>query len=159
MEMNTEPKEHIFDESLVILNPASDGKRFLNYLVDYLFMNFVLSFATDFLLTQIVGMINPEMVYDLFVAQDTWDLIISSYMFAILNFLIYYTLCEKLFNGQTLGKLVTGTRAVRADGLPLTWKDAILRSLCRLIPFEPFSAFGGNPWHDSLTNTTVVTKN
>jgi hypothetical protein len=39
----------------------------------------------------------------------------------------------------------------------LTFKDALLRSLCRLIPFEVFSGFGV-PWHDSLTNTMVVKK-
>jgi uncharacterized RDD family membrane protein YckC len=64
---------------------------------------------------------------------------------------------KKLFRGQTLGKLFTGTRAIRTDGEELTFKDALLRSLCRLIPFEVFSGFGV-PWHDSLTITMVVKK-
>ncbi|HEX2627520.1 MAG TPA: RDD family protein, partial [Chitinophagaceae bacterium] len=64
--------------------------------------------------------------------------------------------CEKLFQGYTIGKLLTGTRAVRNDGKELTWKDAIVRSLCRMIPFEVLSGFAYRPWHDSITKTTVV---
>jgi uncharacterized RDD family membrane protein YckC len=41
-------------------------------------------------------------------------------MIIIVNYLVYYTLCEKLFRGQTLGKLITGTRAIRTDGEKLT---------------------------------------
>ncbi len=40
----------------------------------------------------------------------------------------------------------------------IDWKDALLRSLCRLIPFEAFSYFGGNLWHDKLTKTIVIKK-
>jgi uncharacterized RDD family membrane protein YckC len=61
-----------------------------------------------------------------------------------------------LFGGRTLGKLITGSKAVREDGTSLTWKDACLRSLSRMVPFEPFSALGGAPWHDRWTKTTVV---
>ena len=78
-------------------------------------------------------------------------------MIIIVNYLVYYTLCEKLFRGQTLGKLITGTKSLRTDGEELTFKDALLRSLCRLVPFEVFSGFGV-PWHDSWTNTMVVKK-
>jgi uncharacterized RDD family membrane protein YckC len=58
--------------------------------------------------------------------------------------------------GKTLGKLITGTRALKMDGGNLTWKVAFMRSLCRIVPFEAFSAFGGNPWHDRWTDTIVV---
>jgi hypothetical protein len=36
----------------------------------------------------------------------------------------------------------------------------VLRSLCRLIPFEPFSFLGSDArgWHDSITKTRVVRK-
>jgi uncharacterized RDD family membrane protein YckC len=70
---------------------------------------------------------------------------------------VYYSLCEKLFRGQTLGKLITATCALRTDGEELTFKDALLRSLCRLVPLEVFSGFGV-PWHDAWTNTMVVKK-
>ncbi len=47
-----------------------------------------------------------------------------------------YTLLEGAAKGKTLGKLITGTRALKIDGSNLTWKDAFLRSLCRIVPFE-----------------------
>ena len=72
------------------------------------------------------------------------------------NYLIYYTFCELAFKGYTLGKLITGTKAIRNDGQPLMFKDTLLRSLSRMVPFEVFSGFGDKPWHDSWTNTTVV---
>lgn len=76
----------------------------------------------------------------------------------ILIVIAYYTVFEYFAKGRTLGKMATGTVAVRADGSNLTFKDAFLRTLCRFIPFEIFSAFGYRPWHDSLTNTLVIKK-
>jgi uncharacterized RDD family membrane protein YckC len=60
--------------------------------------------------------------------------------------------------GRSLGKWITGTVAVRLDGNTINWKDAFLRSLSRIVPFEPFSALGYAPWHDKWTETTVVKK-
>ena len=79
-----------------------------------------------------------------------------AYIVGIFNYIIYYTICEKAFRGYTLGKLLSGTRAIRNDGAELTFKDAILRSLSRIVPFEVLSALAGRPWHDSWTDTTVV---
>jgi uncharacterized RDD family membrane protein YckC len=61
-----------------------------------------------------------------------------------------------LFRGYTLGKFITGTRAIRDDDDELTFKDALLRSLCRIVPLEVFSALAGFPWHDRWTKTKVV---
>ena len=48
---------------------------------------------------------------------------------------------------------VTGERFVN---YLLDWEDAFMRSLCRLIPFDPLSAFAGHPWHDELSKTKVI---
>jgi uncharacterized RDD family membrane protein YckC len=60
--------------------------------------------------------------------------------------------------GRTLGKLITGTAAVKDDGTALTFKDVLLRSVCRLIPFEPISILFGGFWHDTLAHTMVIKK-
>jgi uncharacterized RDD family membrane protein YckC len=73
-----------------------------------------------------------------------------------LNYIVYYTLCEKLLKGYTLGKLITGTRAIRQDGGELTFRNALLRSLSRCVPFEVFSGFNTLTWHDSWTDTKVI---
>ena len=132
---------------------ASRGERFANYLIDNLFMRFALTYLTSMVVGAILGAIDPEFISS--VLYDTWNLVLLSLLIGIFNYLLYYTLCEKLFKGQTLGKLITKTQAIRADGEELTFKDALLRSLSRLVPFEVFSGFG-DPWHDTWTKTMVV---
>lgn len=53
----------------------------------------------------------------------------------------YFTLCEGLWNGQTLGKKVTRQRVVMADGTPVTFFAALFRNLLRpadMLPGFPF---------------------
>ncbi|HEY9364327.1 MAG TPA: RDD family protein [Chitinophagaceae bacterium] len=138
---------------------ASSGQRFLNYLIDTLLMQYGMSFITGFLLGKLLLAISPELAYDLFVVKsNNVNTILSLYLISTVNYLIYYTFCEKLFKGYSLGKLITGTRAIREDGQELTLKNAFLRSLSRLVPFEPFSIWFGSYglWHDAWTKTIVI---
>jgi uncharacterized RDD family membrane protein YckC len=68
--------------------------------------------------------------------------------------ILYYTILEGT-TGRTLGKLCTSTHVIKTNGRPITLRDALLRTLSRIVPFEVFTGFG-TPWHDSWTNTTVV---
>lgn len=75
---------------------------------------------------------------------------------------LYYTLFEGLF-GFTIGKLITNTRVVDEQGNRLPFGRAALRSLCRFIPFEPFSLLLSDDdvrrgWHDSLAKSYVVVR-
>ena len=101
-------------------------------------------------------MLFPDFMNRLVADSLNPTLLLLAYVVTIFNYIIYYTLCEKLFRGQTIGKLITGTRAIRTDGSDLTLRNAFLRTLSRLVPFEPFSTFGGRPWHDTWTDTMVV---
>lgn len=74
----------------------------------------------------------------------------------------YYTLMEST-TGTTIGKLLTGTRVVYEAGRPITFGQAVLRSLSRIVPFEAFSilfADDDDPrgWHDRWPRTRVVLK-
>ena len=80
---------------------------------------------------------------------------LQGYVISYSVIIAYFTLFEGLTRGRTLGKLITGTYAVGMDAKPVTMKQAFQRSLCRIVPFEPFSGFG-TPWHDKWTATTVV---
>lgn len=153
-----ENQQDIFTEQEVFnYEQASVGQRFLNYLIDGLLMQYGLSFITGILIAKIMMAISPETAYNWFVERkDSIDVLASFYLISIVNFLIYYTICEKAFKGKTLGKLITGTKAIRDDGQELSFKNALLRSLSRIVPFEPFSAFSGYPWHDSWTGTMVI---
>ena len=86
------------------------------------------------------------------------DLIEGNLLGAIM-FLIYY-IPQEAFSGRTLGKLITGTKAVSEDGTELTFGQVLGRTLCRFIPFEAFSFLGGNGrprgWHDKIPKTKVI---
>lgn len=136
--------------------PATTGQRFVNYLIDVILMQFGLSYATGAAVGVLLGLLFPEYIIRLSESSDRMDLLPLSYAIVIVNHLFYYTICEKGFKGYTLGKLITGTRAIRDDGNELTFRNAFLRTLSRLVPFEAFSALGGYPWHDSWTKTRVI---
>ena len=136
--------------------PATRWQRFFNFLIDNLLMRFGLTFLTGTAIGAFLGIVAPEYILRLSEGDaNTIDLYLLSYLVWVVNVILYYTICEKGFKGYTLGKLITGTRAIREDGGELTVKDALLRSLSRLVPFEAFSGFG-YPWHDTWTKTAVV---
>jgi uncharacterized RDD family membrane protein YckC len=135
---------------------ASPGQRFVNYLIDNLFMNYGLGYLSGMVIGAALAAISPEFLSQSTSMENVWGFVLIALLIGYVNYIIYYTLCEKLFKGYTLGKLVSGTRAVCANGTELSFRDCILRSLCRLVPFEVFSGFGGHPWHDRWTNTIVI---
>ena len=153
-----QPTETGFSEQLITeiqLVPATTGQRFLNFLIDYLLMYFGLSQLTGAGVGVLLAFLFPEFMLRLSENPTQIDFFLLAYAMGIINYLLYYTICEKGFKGYTLGKLITGTKAIRNDGGELTFKDALLRSLCRLVPFEVFSGFG-YPWHDTWTKTMVI---
>jgi uncharacterized RDD family membrane protein YckC len=149
MEQTTPDMLHEFEEQ-VNLEPVTAGIRFVNYIIDVIAF-YALIFGASLLyftaLYNQTGSLDEDEVGDG-----------MSYLIALVVIVGYYTVLEGATKGRTLGKLATGTVVVKEDGSPITFKDAFLRSLSRLVPFEPFSALGGRPWHDSWTNTMVVKK-
>lgn len=164
--MENNPVHHTEEKSLLADDPglllqyqeASTSKRFGNYLIDVLFCQYALGFATGYLVATIMNAVNPVFLYEALYGDGQTSFYIYLYLVAIFTWVFYYTICEKAFRGITLGKLITGTRAIREDGSELTFKDALLRSLSRIVPFEVFSALGGRPWHDTWTKTVVVNR-
>ena len=137
---------------------ATQGQRFLNWLIDNLLMRLGLTFLTGMAISLILSFIAPDFLNRIAASESSMggELILLSLMIGYMNYIVYYTLCEKLFKGYTLGKIITGTRAIRQDGQELNFKDALLRSLSRCVPFEVFSGFSTLTWHDSWTDTMVV---
>ena len=156
-ENHSAPGEHLFsEEDVVTYEHASTGQRFGNLLIDTILLSYGLSFVTGYLLGMLLMQVAPEFIYEVANESDRVSTLLFSYLVGILNYLVYYTICEKAFRGYTLGKLITGTRAIRNDGGELTLKDAFLRTLSRIVPFEAFSGLNGLPWHDTWTKTTVI---
>ena len=134
-------------------NKASQGQRFLNFLIDNVIIRIALGYVTGLAAGYLLMQLFPEFAYSL--SYNKGRLYFISILIVLTDYLLYYTLFEGLFKGRTIGKLITGTRAITENGTELTFKEAFLRSSCRLIPCEAFSGLG-TPWHDSVTNTIVI---
>lgn len=137
---------------------ASKGKRFLNFIVDWiifymLLMAFFFVFGIVFSL-----MSNDDLWLDQFINElENMNPLLDRLLTAII-FMILYMISEILLKGRTIGKYITQTKVVMEDGSLPKASDIVLRSLCRLIPFNAFSFLGaeGRGWHDSVSNTYVV---
>ncbi len=135
-------------EKYLEILPAGNWKRFFNYSIDYIAVYvFAIIFGVAVVLLfgdsglQRLENINP----------------IEELALGFLIYASYYVLFE-YFTGKTIGKLITGTKVVNEEGAKPTINQILGRSLCRLIPFEPFSFFGasGRGWHDKIPRTFVI---
>lgn len=138
------------------VDPASQGKRFINFIVDR-FVTYGLAYASGYAmgLAYLYSRSDPTAP----VPPETLTLInVADFVQSVFVALGYYFVCEALW-GRTLGKLLTGTRVVAANGGHPTLPQLLGRTFARIIPFEPFSFLDkNNPvgWHDSLSGTRVV---
>lgn len=136
------------DETLVIETPervplhfalASIGNRFIACAIDHTI--------------QIVGLIFIVIVF--FIIADAADLgnrltnapkwVIA--LLVILQFVIingYFAIFEWAWRGQTPGKVIMRLRVIREDGRPISFYEAMVRNLIRLIDFmvPPFYSIG-----------------
>lgn len=145
-------EEVILDEdplAAINLEPADKTKRFLNWFLDRVF-SFILFNVLLFFIGLFLGFARAfsEEKVQLF---ESWALVLF-----ILWLIGYYWLSEWFFNGRTLAKFITGTRAISKDGLFLTPGKALGRALGRFIPFDAFSFLFSDGFHDMVSNTKVV---
>nr|WP_294773884.1 RDD family protein [uncultured Flavobacterium sp.] len=147
---NLNKRQYIVDEYAA----ASIGQRFLNYLIDTI-MQLILMFALaiiSFIIGDLLGTKKPvEFVSKL--DQNRIALYTVTYTITLL----YYNVFE-ILTARTIGKFITGTTVVNEYGEKPSHENILIRSLCRLIPFNPLSVliFGGRGWHDSISKTYVV---
>mgnify|MGYP001039228915 CR=1 FL=1 len=124
---------------------ASTTKRFTNYIIDVVVF-YVLMFCIGIL----IRVFKPNLISGLDeLTLRLWMLLFYALaMFAI----------ETLFKGKSIGKLITGTKAVNADGSDMGFQKTFIRNIVKAIPFNPFSALGRpcTPWHDSWSDTIVI---
>jgi uncharacterized RDD family membrane protein YckC len=133
---------------------ASQGQRFLNLIIDSLFI-YILILSTG---TTIVLIAEATSNFAISGWVENMNILeITAYGSLILFF--YYFLTEVYFS-RTLAKLVTRTVVVRSDGSKPTIKMIFVRTLSRFIIFEGLFFLGSatRAWHDSFSNTYVVKK-
>ena len=137
---------------------ASQGKRFLNTIIDNLLIQ-VIAIVAGFALGIVYALANADVASSGTITQnDESFLRIVGYVIGIGIAMSYYIMMEWVFQ-RTPAKFLTNTKVVKEDGFPPSFGQIVGRSFARLIPFEAFSFLGGpNPvgWHDSLSKTRVV---
>lgn len=145
--------DDLFDDRQYRLVQASMGKRFLNYIIDAMLFAVLL-----FIVLIILASADPKTLEAIVKKNETGDFTLIEQLMVQVIYGTYMFIMEALFKGKSLGKMITGTRAVKQDGSPLVLRDAQLRGLCRMVPFNAFSALGNPsfPWHDRWTKTYVI---
>jgi uncharacterized RDD family membrane protein YckC len=82
--------------------------------------------------------------------------IVSFYIVLAAVFFGYYVLMELTWQ-QTIGKFATKTKVVDLTGGKPGFNAIVIRTCCRLIPFEAFTfLLTDNGFHDRLSDTTVI---
>lgn len=132
---------------------ASKGQRLLNFIID-LFIIYVIeiSIGTTIIL---IGDLAKSDTASNWVSSLS---VVESFFFGLVILFFYYGLTEMYFS-RTFGKYFTKTMVVKHEGSRPNMKSIIVRTLSRLIPFEPFSFLTAEQgWHDTLSVTYVVKK-
>jgi uncharacterized RDD family membrane protein YckC len=153
-QLNLLNEDEIYRSALV---PTSKGKRFANYIIDFI----------SFYLFLIIGGLVLGGIISLFKDIDSalsmanslenvppiLDRIVTMFLYGF-----YMTMVEIIFAGKSFGKLITKTRAVSWDGSKPTINQFFTRGFSRVVPFDGFSFLGesSNGWHDKWSDTMVV---
>jgi uncharacterized RDD family membrane protein YckC len=151
--MDNNNKQKYFVDDYVI---ASIGQRFLNYLIDSI-MQVILMIVLAIFTFIISDLLGSKKAIEFVAKLDQNTIALYTVAFTIV--LIYFNFFEILFS-RTIGKFITQTIVVDENGEIPKSDTILIRSLCRLIPFDPLSVllFQGRAWHDSISNTYVVDK-
>jgi uncharacterized RDD family membrane protein YckC len=136
----------------VYLERADTGRRLANYIID------LIAFYISFTVIGVIFVVISPTSLDTIAEDSSTGSDLGLRLVGILFYGLFMGTIEALGKGKSLGKLITGTRAVNLDGSPITAGKAFARGFCRAIPFSAFSALGTpcNPWQDKWTDTMVI---
>ncbi|MEM9548807.1 MAG: hypothetical protein AAGA77_22675 [Bacteroidota bacterium] len=126
------------DENIQLVE-VSKKSRLINWILDVIF---VFSFIAR----------NIEVLMAGSIIDDIKILNSNPHWFVMLYLFWYFLVLELLFL-QSIGKLHNNS-TVAYNGNK--FKSILIRTLCRLIPFEAFSFFLKRGWHDAISDTKVV---
>lgn len=128
---------------------ATKGVRFANYVIDALVGYALYSILGKILVPNASNYEDP----DAMMAALPMSILVN----VALTFAYYVGM--EASTGKTVGKYVTGTQVVTEDGEQPSVGTIFIRTLCRIVPFEPLSLLFSNyarGWHDNWSKTRVV---
>jgi hypothetical protein len=127
-----------------ILHDTPRGQRFFHHVMDnilcLLFFSGIIAMAESTFLNKVGNEIGEKTLIALAM---------------VLCRMIYYMVFESLLS-STPAKYLTESRIVNFNGTSIKSPEAITRTACRFVPFEPLSFFGASGWHDLWSKTAVV---
>ncbi|MCD4781259.1 MAG: RDD family protein [Candidatus Omnitrophica bacterium] len=130
---------------------ADVWKRFLNFVIDLVLISIAFYIVKGFLDILWFSQL-PE----------TFNRIAELFLFCVFGvcFIVYYYVFETWFQ-KTPSKYLTRTKICHLGEGPPTAKQVWIRSLLRLLPFEPLVVksqddFNSTWWHDRWSNIKVV---
>ena len=129
-------------------NVVGSEIRFVNFIIDTL-----LWYVTAYIISLIMFILSG--------LSSGIDLLVGTIGYLLLFglFFGYYIIMEIKYQ-KTIGKFITKTKVVNLNGDKPKSKDIIIRTLCRLIPFDRLSfLFAKNGFHDIISKTRVVKDN
>ncbi|WP_394751174.1 RDD family protein [Spongiimicrobium salis] len=132
------------------LKTASQGKRFVNYIVDRVCV-YVCAVVFYALFVIIESYVSPDGV-----SVIDEDNRLLDYAVAFTVGVFYYAFFEGVTN-RSIGKYFTKTKVVDENGNKPPFGSILARSFYRFVPFDAFSFLGeGVGWHDRWSKTRVV---
>ena len=118
--------------------------RFFNFVIDGVLLNIAIVLTAGGLVSSTAPSAGGSAMAVALVSWGVWG--------------VYYVAFETII-GQTPGKMLTGTMVVSDQGTPIGFGTAALRTILRIVPFEPiFGWVTGQFWHDTWSHTRVVKK-
>lgn len=131
--------EIIYNPKNMEIKETSKRKRLINFIVDLIAL---------ILLTELTIWIEDKIEFK------------SITQFSrIITWLGGYYIPLEFFSGKTIGKYITKTKVVNRKGEKIDLRQAVIRYMCRWIPFEFASLTLGHDaraWHDLISNTYVI---
>ncbi len=124
--------------------PAKWNKRLINLIIDIIIVDVIFIIINDILIFYQLKTRNNEIT------------LLDIFIFFLL-YLLYYTFFETVFN-RTPAKYFTKTIVVNINNSPASFRQILLRSLYRFLPFNYFKFMDKNPlcMHDLLSKTYVI---
>ncbi|WP_228384412.1 RDD family protein [Chryseobacterium soli] len=128
--------------------------RFANLLIDRA-MIYLLFFLYGVFSVLIYELLNIEFFVNITDKLSSMNRIQDILLTSAVYFIYLFSM-EYFTKGRTVGKYITGTKVLSTDGTQPTLQDYFIRTISRFVPFDPFSFFGYNGWHDNWSNTRVI---
>jgi uncharacterized RDD family membrane protein YckC len=131
------------------VNVIRGWQRFGHYIIDAIIIA-----GLRMLFNVITGYIGPDIGYDI-PPDQLIQLELKLLAMGMIETMLYYGAFEVIL-GTTPGKMILGRLVIDEYGRRPETTSIMLRTICRLIPFEAISCLWPRGWHDQISKTFVV---